>query len=110
MVVTAMSLTPSIEAYDLCERVAFRLRTQTARVLMVPTIALRDFGPITTFPEYTERDGQIERTVLRATMDVRMACVLSADPNDPEEGNWIETAVVEPGVPSLPGGGGNLIE
>ena len=113
LVVRAMSLSPSIEAYDLCERVRFGFRRQTARDLMVPTIALRDFGPIQTFPEYTESDGQIQRPVLMATLDVRLACVVSADPDDLNEGNYIKTAAVEPGVvapPGVPAGpGGNLL-
>ena len=110
LVVTAISLDPKIEATDLCERVRFGFRRQTARVLMVPTIALRDFGPIVAFPEYTEKDGTTVRTVLRATLDVRLACVVSSDPSDPEEGNYIAKVAVEPGVPGPPGGSGNLIE
>ena len=94
VVVSARSLDASLEAVDLCERVRFRLRTQAARALMIPKLALRDIQPTTTLP-----DAIVEgRTLLAASMDVRMACVVAEDPMDPGEGDWIGTATPGPGT------------
>lgn len=81
----ARSVDPSLEAIDLLERVAFRLRTQTARDLMVPTIALVDIQPITMLPGIVAQN----RETMRATMDVRFAYVLGDDPTGPGEGGYI---------------------
>jgi hypothetical protein len=98
LVLRAQSIDPRLEAFDLLERVRFRFRTQTARVLMVPTIALRDFGPIVDLPESTYEMGpNVERSMLEATMDVRMASAVGADPDDPGEGNFVASAMAGPG-------------
>lgn len=99
----AFSLDPELDAYDLLERVRFRVRTQAARALMVPILALRDFQQILVLPpdQAATVGGHI---VLRATMDVRMNCVIGASPNDPGGGGIIETAPVP--VPVI---GGNLL-
>jgi hypothetical protein len=100
LVLRAQSIDPNLEAFDLLERVRFRFRTQTARVLMVPTIALCDFGPMVSLPDSTyDVGGGIQRALLDATLDVRMACVLGADPGDPGQGNWIETVAPATAVP-----------
>jgi hypothetical protein len=104
LVLRAQSIDAQIEAFDLLERVRFNFRSKRARALMVPVLGLRDFGPIVDLPESTYNVGEVQRAMLEATLDVRMACVLVGDPGDPEEGNWIETASVEP-----PNIGGNLL-
>lgn len=86
--VKAESFTPTIEAFDLCERVRFRLRTQTARAIFVPAkLGLRDVQAITAFESVAD-----SRTVLCASMDIRWNYVVFADPNDPNEGDWIAQA------------------
>jgi hypothetical protein len=104
-VMQAFSLDATLKAYDLLERVRFRLRTATARALMVPTIGLRDFMPVQALPPIVPATpgGHI---VLRASLDVRLNCVLGAPPNDPGGGDVIATAVVPP--PTIGGGPGNL--
>jgi hypothetical protein len=91
--VKAFSLSEKLEAFDLCERVRFRLRTAFARALMIPILSLRDIQPIQQPPAMEATPGG--HIVLRADMDVRMNCVVGADPNDPGEGNVIESAEVE---------------
>lgn len=88
LVVQAKSLDPKIEGFDLCERVRFRFRSQTARVLMVPVLAIIDFGPIVPQEAYADVGGT-ERALLQATLDVRMAGVVADDPLDPGEGAYI---------------------
>jgi hypothetical protein len=111
LVLRAQSLDARLEAFDLCERVRFRMRTTTARAIMVPILALRDFGPTTTLPDSTYDVGGTQRALLEATLDVRMACVVAADPGDP--GNYIAT--VDPSAssmvigPATGNGGGNLL-
>lgn len=78
LVCKAYSLDPNLEAFDLLERVRFRLRSGTARSIMVPVLALRDIQPIATFPESLAQAGQAARTLLAAQMDVRMLCVVGA--------------------------------
>ena len=99
----AFSLDPGLTAIDLCERVRFRLRTKAARALMIPTIALRDFQAVVQLPPIEDAvpGGHI---IDRASLDVRMLCSVSADPNDPGGGGVIETADLPPPVV-----GGNLI-
>jgi len=102
--VQAFSIDPTLEAFDLCERIRFRMRTETARKLMVPTLALRDFQNIVQLPPDQLTVNGIGHIVLRATLDVRMLCVVGAELNDPGGTNIIETTEVPPPVP-----GGNLI-
>lgn len=82
LTVRAFSYDASLEAFDLCERVRFRMRTQTARAIFVPILALRDFGPTVTLDEETENTGGVIRTILVATLDVRMSFCVAADPGD----------------------------
>ena len=89
MVLRAQSLTETLEATDLLERVRFRLRTVTARAIMVPLLALRDFGAVISLPDSEYNLGGVIVGQLEATLDVRMACVLAADPMD--GGEFIET-------------------
>lgn len=107
LVVMAESWTNSLQAYDLCERVRFGFRTQRARVLMVPTLALVDFGPVIQHDEATWTVGGVERTLLSATLDVRMLGVVASDPLEPNEQNWIATvgtpAITVPGDGSVSG-------
>ena len=103
--VQAFSIDETLEAYDLCERIRFRLRTQTARALMVPTLALQDLQPIVQpAPEQLQvAAGGPAHIVLRATMDVRMLCCIGDGPNDAGGGGIIESAAVP-----TPVYGGNL--
>jgi hypothetical protein len=81
-----------IEAYDLCERIRFRLRTATARSIFSPAnLALRDVQPIAAFEQKVDVGGT-SRMIPCATMDVRWNWVATGDPNpqDSMEGNWIE--------------------
>lgn len=83
----AESLDANLEAYDLCERVRFRLRTRTARAIFAPAnLSLRDIQPTIVFEQRAD-----SRTMRVATMDVRWNLVVFADPNDPGEGNYIRT-------------------
>jgi hypothetical protein len=108
LVVRASSLDPTLEAFDLLERIRFRLRSAQARALMVPTLALRDIQAIQTFPDAVANAGGVARTLLSASMDVRMLCVVGADQGDAGEGTFIETAPVP--APAVGGtGGGALI-
>jgi len=91
LVVRAESLDADLEAFDLCERVRFRFRSQTARALMVPNLALVDFAPIMQHDEMLAGAGDTKRQLLSSTLDVRMAAVVAADALDPNEGSWIET-------------------
>ncbi len=100
----AKSFDASIEGYDLCERVRFRLRTQTVRALMVPVISLRDIPPTTILPN--EKDTEGNRLLSVAVMDVRFNYVVSADPNDPGEGGYIDSVN---GGTIITGKGGTLI-
>ena len=101
----AFSIDAELEAYDLCERVRFRMRTQTARALMVPFLALRDFQNIQQPPpeQMQVAAGGPAHIVLRATMDVRMLAVVGDGPNDAGGGGVIATAPVP-----TPVYGGNL--
>jgi hypothetical protein len=75
---------------------------------MVPTICLRDFGAMVTLPESSYPIGDdMERAMLEATLDVRMGCVVSADPGDPDEGEYIRTASVQ--AAAIGGPSGNLL-
>ena len=87
----AQSYDATLEAMDLCERVRFRLRTPTARALFNGIIALVDIPPTVMLPEETVVAGGIERCLLTASMDVRMACVVASDPLDPDGGGYIAT-------------------
>ena len=99
----AFSLDTTIQPYDLLERVRFRLRSQTARALMVPTLALRDFQRIVNLPpDQQAMDGG--HIVLRSSLDVRMLCVVGANPNDQGGGGVIESCPVP--APVI---GGNLL-
>lgn len=101
--VKAFSMSEKLEAFDLCERVRFRLRSQTAREIMIPILSLRDIQPIQQPPAMEATKGG--HIVLRADMDVRMNCVVGADPNDAGGGNTIGSAqVADPVI------GENLIE
>jgi hypothetical protein len=84
------SLDPRLEAFDLAERVRFRMRSQHARGFMIPTIALRDMPPTIVLNETVVKIGGVARALMAANLDVRMLCVVSADPGDPTEGGWIE--------------------
>lgn len=94
--VRAESLDANLEAYDLCERVRFRLRTEVARGIFSPAfLSLRDVQPIAPFEQRVD-----SRTMRVATMDIRWNLVVFEDPLDPGEGNWIQT--VDGGGP-IPG-------
>jgi hypothetical protein len=83
------SLEPRIlEAYDLAERIRFRMRTQVARGIFVPAyLSLRDMGPVV--PAYDRIAGS--QVLLAAALDIRFNWLSWADPLDPNEGGWIET-------------------
>ena len=83
----ASSLDATLEATDLLERVRFGFYRNAVRQLMIPTIALIGCKPIVELPD-TVADNRI---VLTATMDMRMQCVVSADPRDSGEGSYIES-------------------
>ena len=104
MTLQSFSLDASLEAFDLLERVRFRMRSETARAIMVPTLALKDFKPIQTLPNLEAQAGNVSHIVLRASLDVGMNCVVGTDPNDPGEGHVIESVTV-----ATPTVGGNLI-
>jgi hypothetical protein len=99
----AESLDANLDALDLLERVRFRLRSATARNLMVPTLALVDFQAIQTLPDQVATAGGVARALKVAHLDVRMACVVAADQGDPGEGGFIQSAT----LPN-PVAGGNL--
>ena len=92
----ARSLDPEIEAFDLLERVAFRIRTATARELFGPLLALRDIQPITVLNDVTADN----RIILAASMDIRWNSTVFADPNEAGEGGFVGNA----------GGSGTLFE
>lgn len=94
--VQAFSIDPELEAYDLCERVRFRLRTMTARSLMTPVLALRDIQQAVQLPaeDLQQMAGGLSHIVLRASMDVRMLCVVGDGPNDAGGGGIIATAPI----------------
>jgi hypothetical protein len=76
-----------VEAYDLCERIRFRLRTYTARNIFSPAnLALRDIQPIAAFEQKVD-----SRIIPVATMDCRWNWVATGDPNpqDAYEGNYV---------------------
>ena len=104
LVLRGYSLDATLEAVDLLERVRFRLRSATARNLMVPTLALVDFGPMMSLPDEVTSVGNVARAIRVATLDVRMACVVAADQGDPGEGGFIASAPLPPPV-----SGGNLL-
>jgi hypothetical protein len=87
----AISLDPDLEGASILKRVRFYINTAPARLLMVPTIALVDYTPITTYADATVKsiDG---RAVLAATMGIRMAYVEAADPSEQGEQDFAETA------------------
>lgn len=87
----AFSIDTSLQAFDLLERVAFRMRTTTARSLMVPTVALRTIQAITDLDDIVAPSGHI---VLHATMDIRMLSVVGAELDDPGASSIIETAEI----------------
>lgn len=104
LVLKAKSLDLNLEAFDLLERVRFRIRSAGARAIMVPTLALVDLQPIQTFPESTYSVGAVSRVLLTASMDVRMACVVAAPQGDAGDGDFITVAPVPTPAP-----GGNLL-
>ena len=83
----AFSWDPQLEAYDLCERVRFGLNRDAIRALMVPTIALVSCERTNVL---TDQEVQ-GRVILSASMDIRLRAVLQTDPQNANEGNWIET-------------------
>jgi hypothetical protein len=100
----AESLDTTLEAFDLLERVRFRMRSATIRALMTPTIALRDFAAMVPLGDETVNLGGMAMAIQVATLDIRMACVVGADPQDLGEENYIASAEIPPGVV-----GGNLL-
>jgi hypothetical protein len=94
LVVQARSLDKRLEAYDLCERCAYRLRTPTARDLFplgptgLPILSLRDIQPTQVLSD----EAADERIILVASMDVRFNSCVWADPNGAGEGLIIESA------------------
>lgn len=104
LVVRARSLNADILAFDLLERVRFRLRGTPAKSLMIPTIALVDFGPIVDLPDSTFTVGDVRRAMSEATLDVMMACIVSADPGEPGEGDWIQSVAPATAIPDGSGG------
>lgn len=98
MTLRAESLDPNLEAFDLLERVRFRLRGQIARSYMVPILSLRDVQPIVMLPAASSGG----RSMSVGTMDVRFNLMVGADPMDPNEHDIIETVnAAEGGV--IPG-------
>lgn len=82
----AESVDANLEAYDLCERIRFRLRSLTARAIFAPAnLSLRDVQPMSVLE--TIAAGRVMRV---AVMDVRWNLVVFADPND-GGGGIIET-------------------
>ncbi len=91
--VRAHSWDPCLEAYDLCERIRLGLNRDEIRALMVPTIAL-----ISCDSTHALTDEEVAgRIILAASMDVRLRVVLTTDPQNANEGDWIAT-VDEGGV------------
>lgn len=89
----ARSLDGTLEAFDLLERVRFRMSTQTARNIFVPAnLSIRNYEAIHTLPD-AESDGH---AILQATWDMSWNFVVFADPNDPGESAFIETIGVAP--------------
>jgi hypothetical protein len=91
IVLRAISFTQTLQAFDLLERVRFRMRTKVARDIMVPTIALKDFGPIVNLEDETQTSGGVSIIALAATMDMRLLYVVGADPGDAGQGDFIAT-------------------
>jgi hypothetical protein len=92
LVCRAYSIDATLQAFDLLERVRFRIRSATAHDLMVPTVALRDMGEVRPLDDATIDLAGSKRTLLAAMLDIRMACVLADDPRVAGEGDFIETA------------------
>jgi hypothetical protein len=86
--ITARSMDPTLEAFDLCERVAYRLRTSTARDLFGDLLSLRDIQPI----QVLNDEAADDRIVLAASMDVRWNSTVYTDPNEAGEGQFAESA------------------
>lgn len=84
----ARSLDETLEAYDLCERVRFRLRTAVAQAIYRPAfLSLRDIQAV--HPVYGRTSNT--QVLLSASMDVRWNWLAWADPLDPQEGGYIQT-------------------
>ncbi len=84
----ARSLDATLEAYDLLERVRFRLRTATARAIFAPAnLSLRDIQAVQVL------SGKVAGTqaLKAASMDVRWNWMAAADPLDPGQGDYIAT-------------------
>jgi hypothetical protein len=76
--VRAESLDGNIEAFDLCERIRFRLRTFTATQIFGPAnLSIRDVQPMAVLEQRV--DSRIMRV---ATMDIRWNYVVFFDPLD----------------------------
>jgi hypothetical protein len=83
--IRAESLDANLEAFDLCERIRFRLRTWTARTLFAPAgLSLRDVQPIAVLEQKVDT-----RIMKVAVMDVRWNLVVFADPLVAGEGEYI---------------------
>jgi hypothetical protein len=101
LVVECYSLDANLEAFDLAERVRFRLRSQVARGIFSPAgLSLRDIQPAVTVARTVDA-GQSKRALLASIVDVRWNLVVYADPLDPGEDDYIQTvdtANVVPGT------------
>ena len=84
----ARSMDPTLEAFDLCERVAYRLRTTAAQDHFGGVLSLRDIQAIHVLNEEVLDD----RLVLAASMDIRWNSVVYTDPNEAGEGGFIQSA------------------
>ena len=88
MTLRAYSLDPKLEAFDVLNRVRFYINTAPVRLLMVPTIALIDYEDVVV---YTDRTTE-GRSLLAASLDLKMAYVEAADPEEQGEQGFVESA------------------
>ena len=101
--VTARSMDPKLEAFDLCERVLYRLGTRLDNPEMQSVFPQGPLGPILSLNTWSGVRVQNEevaddRIVLAASVDIKWNLVVYADPNQAGEGLLIESATVGPGT------------
>jgi hypothetical protein len=97
-ILKASSLDETLEAYDLLERVRFRLHNKPARDLFGGIISLRDVPKIRPL----EDEEAAGRTILCATMSVRWNYFLAADPEEPGSSGYVATVNGGTVVPFTP--------
>lgn len=95
--VTARSMDPKLEAFDLCERVLYRLGTRLDNPKMQSVFPQGPLGPILSLNTWSGVRVQNEevaddRVVLVASVDIKWNLVVYADPNQAGEGGFIESA------------------